>query len=104
VTKRSQRDDGTQNGPGEQIRARDGHEDSDLDNLRGGADPSGGRSSEVPRDNGKSGAVAHRDISDAGSSRSLSDPGGLSSNERRDEEILARKGPGEPAPSAGGDK
>ncbi len=32
---------------------REDEENSHLDNLRGGADPSGGQSSEVPRDNGR---------------------------------------------------
>ncbi|MFC0104399.1 hypothetical protein [Sphingopyxis terrae] len=53
-----QRDDGRQNGPGEQIRPqedRENRENRDLDNLRGGADPSGGTSADVPRDNSKAG-------------------------------------------------
>lgn len=55
----------THGGPGEQIRPRDDaahdeRENFDLDNLRGGADPSGGHSKEVPRENGRNnpGALA----------------------------------------------
>ncbi len=36
-----------------QTSEREDEENSHLDNLRGGADPSGGQSSEVPRDNSR---------------------------------------------------
>ena len=52
------RDDGTQPGPGEQIRPKGACENQNLDNVRGGVDPSAGQSPEVPRDNRKAGADA----------------------------------------------
>ena len=82
---------GTQKGPGEQVMPREDQENSDLDNLRGGADPSGGQSSEVPRDNGKnsvggqSGKGGERDISP------LSTPSEGSDAERPTEDDLAKK-------------
>jgi hypothetical protein len=97
-----QRDDGTRNRPGEQIRSRDEHENADLDNLRGGADPSGGRSREVPRDNSKAGPAADADRH--GHARERIPPGSPSGYDRPSEENLAGRGENKNAPSDGGDK
>lgn len=49
--KQEKQADSHQTGPGERIRLREDRENINLDNLRGGADPLAGHSSEVPRDN-----------------------------------------------------
>ncbi len=96
-----QNDDRTRKGPGEQIRSQDGHENADLDNLRGGADPSGGQSREVPRDNSKAGPAADADRHGGAWDRM---PPGNSGDGRPSEEDLARQGENRTAPSDGGDK
>jgi hypothetical protein len=86
-----QQANGTQKGPGEQILPREDEENKDLDNLRGGADPSGGQSSEVPRANGtsspggQSGTGGERDTSP------LSTPSEGSDAERPTEDDLAKE-------------
>lgn len=87
-----QKPDGKQNGPGEQIRPRADEENRNLDNLRGGADPSGGQSSEVPRDNSKANPAAsgeenvkQRDITP------LSTPSDGSASARPTEDDLAKQ-------------
>lgn len=93
-----QRDDGTQNGPGEQIRLQDERANENLDNQRGGVDPSGGQSREVPRDNSKAGpATDGRPDEERGAS-----PPGASGGGRPTEDDLARQD--ESAPSRGGDQ
>lgn len=71
VAENDGRADGRQNGPGEQLRPRDDRENFDTDNLRGGADSSGGRSSEVPRDNGRDNPGAEQPSKDATTSGGL---------------------------------
>lgn len=94
-----QRDDGTRNGPGEQIRPREERENEDLDNLRGGADPSGGRSREVPRDNSKAGPATDENPGGERDAAPLGTPDG-----RPTEDDLARQDGHKRAPSDGGDK
>lgn len=94
-----QRDDGTQNGPGEQIRPQGHHENEELDNLRGGADPSGGKSAEVPRDNSKAGPAIGPGQDGGKDASPLSTP----SDGRPTEDDLAKDGT-KGAPAEGGDK
>jgi hypothetical protein len=84
-------DDGTQKGPGEQILPRPDEENSNLDNLRGGADPSGGQSSEVPRANGKDNPGAQTSKSGQRDTSPLSTPSEGSTAERPTEDDLAKK-------------
>lgn len=86
------RSDGMQRGAGEQIRPRADEENGNLDNLRGGADPIGGQSSEVPRKNGKGNPGAqsrpddkNRDITP------LSTPSDGSPDARPTEDDLAKR-------------
>ncbi len=93
-----------QNGPGEQIQPREGiarqeaeredEENVHLDNLRGGADPTGGQSSEVPRDNGKNnpGAQASRNGgTDERDTSPLSTPSDGRESARPTEDDLAKQ-------------
>ncbi|WP_077146312.1 hypothetical protein [Sphingopyxis sp. KK2] len=91
--KQGQGADGKQKGPGEQIREREDEENRNLNNLRGGADPSGGQSSEVPRNNGAGspgadggGDEGERDI------LPLSTPSEGRADERPTEDDLVRHG------------
>ena len=96
---------GQQNGPGEQIRPRDDaerpnaeradEENVDLDNLRGGADPTGGQSSEVPRENGKNnpGSEGRHDSGSGDRDTSpLSTPSEGRETARPTEDDLAKRG------------
>lgn len=85
MTDKAQREDGMQNGPGEQIRLQDDRQNGDRDDLPDGANPSGGRSAEIRRDNIKArpgGAVE----SEGTDTTPLSTPG----DGRRTEDDLAQ--------------
>jgi hypothetical protein len=83
---------GKQKGPGEQMREREDEEDRNLDNLRGGADPSGGQSSEVPRKNGAGNPGADGGDDGERDATPLSTPSEGSPDERPTEDDLARNG------------
>lgn len=73
------RQSGRKDGPGEQIRPRSDaervdEENVDLDNLRGGADPTGGQSKEVPRDNGRSNPGAQGNVGSVAEQRDAAAP------------------------------
>lgn len=90
MTDKKGRSDGAQKGAGEQIRPRENDDDQGLDNLRGGADPSGGQSSEVPRDQGR----ANPGAGDRGKERDitpLSTPSDGSPDARPTEDELAKR-------------
>ena len=84
--------DGTQSGAGEQIRPRQSDEDRKSDSLRGGADPSGGQSSEVPRLRGEDSPDAGRGPGDKGRDITpLSTPSDGSPDARPTEDDLAKR-------------
>ena len=78
-----------QKGPGEQILPREDQDGCELDSLRGGADPSGGQSSEVPRDNGRGNRGSFGGKSAERDSSPLSTPSEGSPFERPTEDDLA---------------
>lgn len=100
----------SQNSSGEKIRPHEERgpadkENENLGNLRGGADPSGGQSSEVPRTNGRDtpGSQAAGAANDKGKGRGgedvaardtspLSTPSDGSSRARLTEDEMARTG------------
>jgi len=101
MTDKAKQDNGAQPGPGEQIRPREAQDDHALDNLRGGADPSGGQSSEVPRDNSKAGPHAGENGRKSRDITPLSTPGEGRAGQRPTEEDLAQQNDGRTAHQGG---
>ena len=84
--------DGTQSGAGEQIRPRQSEEGRKSDTLRGGVDPSGGQSSEVPRPRGENRSDASAGAGDKGRDITpLSTPSDGSPDARPTEDDLAKR-------------